>query len=580
MKKVLLSLSIIFCISGYGYALVTAEAGVPSKEAVVTKTAHISTQETTVTSASKETTAVKAQIISTQESIAITPTKEAAAVVTPLPVTQEAMPSIEVVKAAKTEAPTGKVKFKDVPDDHWAASSVYDLVNMGVTQGYPDGTFRGTNNITRFETAMFLSKLANAIGKTGDETEINIEKIKDDLRADIRSLRADIAELKRMPEEQQEKPISGSYTTKIMFGNLIAGNTSVEGETAPAGPIVRYRLKTTFTKSLSDNAMLKVNIDTMDSGFGGGSSDLSTKILDVEGDMDLDIGLDAPLEIKVTSGPGPVVHTEEADANGNYIARSENGVVYTRPWNSVMLSSKVWGMDVGLGYIARRVNTFGEVDVNQIKGVIGYVFPGFFFVPSFKLNTNIDYLSSQPQANPAGPTDTKFTFDTSYLIYPKLKMGMLYSVGQGEAPSNSMAGMQFDLLDMWETGTTLSLKYKKVGAQYLYENDKLAEDLFAGLDVFDRYIGDGGGLGIVDIGSELTQIITENVRLIGRTDWRLAADNSYGSDDPQCSLIIEGGVAWNIATDTVLDTLYRAESVPSAADKSTDLLQISLTYKF
>jgi S-layer homology domain len=570
MKKSLFILLAVFCISGNSFALVTAEAGASSREAAGVKIPHGLTQEAAVKPVSAEAAAPNTQKSTTQEAASKPATVEAPAVSMPLPVTQEAAPTREAVK----------VKFKDVPDDHWAASSVYDLVNMGVTQGYPDGTFRGSNNITRYETAMFLSKLATAIGKSGDETEINIDKIKDDLRSDIRSLRADVAELKRMPEETQENPISGSFTTKIIFGNLVAGNTSIEGQAAPVGPLVRYRLNTTFTKSLSDTAKVKVNIDTMDSGFGGGSSDLSTRILDVEGDMSLEMGLENPVDVKVTSGPGPVVHTEEADANGNYIARSENGVVYVRPWNSVMFSSKVWGMDLGLGYIARKVNAFGEVDVNQIKSVIGFDFPGMFFIPSFKLNTNIDYLTSQPQASPAGPTDTKVTFDTSFAIYPKLKMGMLYSFGQGEAPSNAMAGMQFDLLDMWDTGTTLNLKYRKVGAQYLHENDKLAEDLFAGLDVFNRYIGDGNGLGIVDVGGELVQVITENVRIVGKTDWRLAPDNSYSSDDPQCSLIIEGGVSWNIATDTLFDVMYRAESIPSAADKSTDMLQLSLNYKF
>jgi hypothetical protein len=343
---------------------------------------------------------------------------------------------------------------------------------------------------------------------------------------------------------------------------------------------VRYRLKTTFSKSISETAKLKVNIDTMDSGFGGGSSDLSTRILDVEGDLQLGMGLENPVDVKVTSGPGPVVHTEEADANGNYIARSEYGVVYQRPWNSIMFSSKVWGMDMGLGYIARKVSAFGEVEVNQVKTVIGYNFPGIYFLPAFKLNTNIDYLSNRPQSKPPGPNDTKFTFDTSYLLSQKLRMGMIYSLGQGDAPHNAMFGMDFDLLDIWDSGTTLSFKYKKVGTQYLYENATLNEDMFAGLDLFNRYIGSGEGLGIVDVGSELTQVITENVKLVGKVDWRLASDNSYGSDFPQCGLVLEGGVAWNLATDTMLDALYCVESIPSVDDKSTDLLQISLSYKF
>jgi len=507
---------------------------------------------------------------------AVVSTREAAKAAVPIIVTPEAAPTRE---AAVKPKPV-QLKFRDVTDDHWAASSVYDLVSMGVTQGYPDGTFRGNNNITRYETAMFLSKLANAVGKSGDEAEIAIEKLKDDIRADIRGLRADIAELKRMPEEQQEKPISGSYSASMMFGNLVAGNTSVEGQTAPVGPLVRYRLKTTFSKSISETAKLKVNIDTMDSGFGGGSSDLSTRILDVEGDLQLGMGFENPVDVKVTSGPGPVTHTEEVDSNGNYIARSENGVVYVRPWNSIMFSSKIWGMDMGLGYIARKISMFGEVEVNQGKTAIGYNFPGIYFLPAFKLNTNIDYLSSTPQSKPPGPNDTKYTFDTSYMLSQKLRMGILYSFGQGDAPHNAMLGMDFDMLDIWDSGTTILFKYKKVGAQYLYENATLSEDMFAGLDVFNRYIGNGSGLGVVDVGTELTQVITENVKIVGRSDWRLAADNSYSSEAPQCSLVLEGGVDWNLATDTVLNAIYRVESIPSAGDKSTDLTQISLSYKF
>ncbi len=492
-------------------------------------------------------------------------------------------PTAETVVVKTPAVESGPIKFRDVPDDHWAASSVYDLVNMGVTQGYPDGTFRGNNYITRYETAMFLSKLANSVGQNSDDVDVAMEKLKDDLRAEIRSLRADIAELKQTPTEGEEKPISGSFTTDLMFGNLIAGNTGVAGENAPVGPIVRYRLMTTFAKTLSDDANLKINLDTMDSGFGGGSSDLSTNILDVEGDMKLNLGLEAPVDVIVTSGPGPVVHTEEAVSgfvSPEYVARSEIGVVYVRPWNSFTLSSKFYGIDTSLGYIARHLSAFGEVDVNQINATFGYNFPGMFFIMPFKLNTSVDYLSSTPQATPPGPIDTKVTFDFSYLLTQKLKSTVIYSTGKGDAPHNSMFGLTFDLLDMWDSGTTISILYKKVGGQYLYEDAALYEDLFAGLDVFNRYIGDGYGNGVVDLGAKINQVITETVSLYTKSDWRLAADNSYGRDYPECSLVIEGGVDWNLATDSMLEASYRVESVPSQADQSTDLTQISMAFKF
>ena len=331
--------------------------------------------------------------------------KEASAITVPV-ITPEAASTKEVVKIAsaeampsstleaKAEVKATKVKFSDVPDDHWAASSVYSLVNMGVTQGYPDGTFRGNNNITRYETAMFISKLAAAIEKSDDQSDIANEKIKDDIRAEIRSLRADIAELKQMPEEN-EKPFYGLYTAEILFGNLAAGNTSIEGVSAPVGPLVRYRLQATFAKSLSDMIGLKVNIDTMDSGFGGGSSDLSTRILDVEGDINLNIGLESPLNVKVTSGPGPQVHTEEADANGNYVARSENGVIYVRPWNSIMLSSNIWGTDMRMGYIARVIESVRRGADRPVSGCDRVYFPGIVLCSVFQTEY-YGRLSCQP----------------------------------------------------------------------------------------------------------------------------------------------------------------------------------------
>lgn len=473
-----------------------------------------------------------------------------------------------------------QVRFSDVPVDHWASNAVYDLVNMGVTQGYPDGTYRGNNNITRYETAMFLSKLAANIGDSNDKVDIAVEKLKDDLRAEIRTLRADIAGLKNTPNDGDEKPISGSYTSRIIFGNIVAGNTSVEGQQAPVGPLVRYRLKTTFTRALAEGARIKINIDTMDSGFGGGSSELSTKILDVEGTMRLNLGPDNPVDVKITSGPGPVVHTEEANANGDFVARSESGVVYVRPYNSMTFSSKMFGFDTGVGFIARKLTAFGEVKVSQVNFNVGFNFPGMFIVPAFKLNTNADYLAANPQSNPTGPSDAKLTFDTTFMMSQKLKSTFIYGTGKGSSPYNTMVGAQFDLMDMWDSGTYIVFKYKKVGEEYLYENAILDEDLFAGLDVFNRYVGNGNGLGIVDVGAELTQVLTESMRLVGRTDWRLAPDNAYDKEHAQCALILEGGLSWDIATDTLLETFYRVESVPSALDQSTDMVHMNLSFKF
>ena len=51
--------------------------------------------------------------------------------------------------------------FSDVPVDHWAYDWIEDLYNAGLTSGYPDGTYRPGSPVTRAEMAVFLLKGMN-----------------------------------------------------------------------------------------------------------------------------------------------------------------------------------------------------------------------------------------------------------------------------------------------------------------------------------------------------------------------------------------------------------------------------------
>ncbi len=51
--------------------------------------------------------------------------------------------------------------FPDVPTDHWAWAYTERLANAGITSGFPDGTYRPENNVTRAEIAVFLLKGMN-----------------------------------------------------------------------------------------------------------------------------------------------------------------------------------------------------------------------------------------------------------------------------------------------------------------------------------------------------------------------------------------------------------------------------------
>ncbi|MEJ6951237.1 S-layer homology domain-containing protein [Natronospora cellulosivora (SeqCode)] len=53
--------------------------------------------------------------------------------------------------------------MSDVPSNHWAYEAVNTLVAAGLIQGYPDGTFQGQNNLTRYEISVMLARLLENI---------------------------------------------------------------------------------------------------------------------------------------------------------------------------------------------------------------------------------------------------------------------------------------------------------------------------------------------------------------------------------------------------------------------------------
>ncbi|MDO4178192.1 MAG: S-layer homology domain-containing protein [Phascolarctobacterium sp.] len=48
--------------------------------------------------------------------------------------------------------------FSDVPAGHWAYDSISKLAAAGVVEGYPDGSFKGENLMTRYEMAQIVAK--------------------------------------------------------------------------------------------------------------------------------------------------------------------------------------------------------------------------------------------------------------------------------------------------------------------------------------------------------------------------------------------------------------------------------------
>ena len=57
----------------------------------------------------------------------------------------------------------GLAQFSDVPAGHWAKEAVEALAAKGIILGFPDGTFRGNENLTRYQAALLIYRLLQQI---------------------------------------------------------------------------------------------------------------------------------------------------------------------------------------------------------------------------------------------------------------------------------------------------------------------------------------------------------------------------------------------------------------------------------
>ncbi len=84
-----------------------------------------------------------------------------------------ALTSAMVIGAASTTFAAAN-PFSDVPMDHWAYDAVSQLAADGVIEGYGDTTFRGQQNITRYEMAQMIAKAMAKTNVSGaDQALIN-----------------------------------------------------------------------------------------------------------------------------------------------------------------------------------------------------------------------------------------------------------------------------------------------------------------------------------------------------------------------------------------------------------------------
>ena len=100
--------------------------------------------------------------------------------------------------------------FSDVTADDWAYQAVSDLSAQGVVEGYPDGTFKGERNMTRYELAQIVARLMAKEDQLNAEQQATIDKLAGEYADELANLK-----------ERGRKALDADVATQQEFDKLL-----------------------------------------------------------------------------------------------------------------------------------------------------------------------------------------------------------------------------------------------------------------------------------------------------------------------------------------------------------------------
>ena len=89
----------------------------------------------------------------------------------------------------------------DVPSDHWAYDAVQSLISKGYISGYPDGTFKGQREISRYEFATIIKRIIDGVNEKTNTNTASSSIVNSGKAETNQVSKEDIAELNKLINE-------------------------------------------------------------------------------------------------------------------------------------------------------------------------------------------------------------------------------------------------------------------------------------------------------------------------------------------------------------------------------------------
>ncbi len=369
--------------------------------------------------------------------------------------------------------------FSDVTADDWAYQAVSDLSAQGVVEGYPDGTFKGERNMTRYELAQIVARLMAKEDQLNAEQQATLDKLAGEYADELANLGVRVSNL-----EKKVGNISWSGDARMRYINKAKTNDkdawdgrlrlTVKGQVNDA-TYVQGRIATNmyFKDAGTDDGNTTMDRLFVNHSFGEKTSVvLGRQDLTVFGGLEYDDAFDG---------------AKLAYSDGKFDAYAAFGQLNVGDYDK---TDAAFG---GLGY------DFGAAKLNA----------AYFNFTGDKAKT-VSGFDSIWGANLVVPVDNFSVF------------GEYWDSNADKNDSAYQAGLGYSTLDASKPGTfALNVAYNKVGA-----NAYLGGTTYDASDFFD--IAAGKDLKFWNVFGDV--VLQKNVTLHGEYAWDIENTNA-GYDD-------------------------------------------------
>ena len=207
--------------------------------------------------------------------------------------------------------------FADVSTSDWAYQAVADLSDQGIVEGYPDGTFKGETNITRYEMAQIIARLMAKEDQYNAEQRATIDKLAGEYADELDSLGVRVSNL--------EKKV---------------GNISWSGDAR-----MRYQSKDNSADD-SWNGRIRINMKGQVNDKTTVNARFSTDSVNFQGGDDADVGMEV-LNVKHDFGAWDVTLGRFGNSFGN-----QGGWLYGSSWgmDGAQIAAEFGKVSLAVGY--------------------------------------------------------------------------------------------------------------------------------------------------------------------------------------------------------------------------------------